>query len=147
MRVAKKMKCDKRKSKDRPAMLLNSERRPSASRSSANLRADYRSRALKNNTPKPRDAQADLPLCRFALNDGGDGFFFLCIEEATGDSVFPQRETLARTMPGDDVEIYRGLLRQREEELEAAEAEQAAGGHVFGVRVSRARALVSEMEF
>ena len=46
-----------------------------------------------------------------------------------------------------DLDRYRGLIRKREEELEAAEEEHAAIGHVADVRLFRARASVAEMEF
>ena len=61
--------------------------------------------------------------------------------------MFPQRQTLVQTMTEADSDRYRGPLPQSEEELEAAEEERAAIGHVDGVRLFRARALVAEMEF
>ena len=46
-----------------------------------------------------------------------------------------------------DLDRYRGLLRQIELELGAAEGAHSAIGRVDGVRLFRARALVAEMEF
>ena len=92
MRVAKQMKCDKRKSNGRTALLLRGDRRASASRSSANLKAGYRTHAAKNR-PEARDAAVDIPMCRFPTNAGGGDCFFLCIEQATGNSVFAKRQT------------------------------------------------------
>ena len=64
-----------------------------------------------------------------------------------GDRVFSQRHTLVQTMKEADLERYRGLRLQGEEELESAEEEHAAVGHLAGMRLFRALSLVAEMEF
>ena len=110
------------------------------------MEEDYRSTALKNR-PEPLDASFDIPLCRCVPHAGGGDCFFLCIQHATGDSVFSQRETLSQTTTEADLDRYRGLLRQSEEESESAEAEHSAIGHLAGMRLFRARSLVAEMEF
>ena len=143
MRVEKQMKCDKRKSNDRTALLLKADRRSIASRSASDLKADYRSTALKNR-PEPRDASFDVPQGRFVTNAGD--CFFLFIEQAYWDIVFSQRRTLALTTTEADLDRYRGL-RQSEEASESAESEHDAIGHLAGMRLCRARSSIADLEF
>ena len=59
----------------------------------------------------------------------------------------PQRQTLVQAMTEADLDRYSGRIRQSVAEVESAKEERAAGGHVAGMRLFRARALVAEMEF
>ena len=61
--------------------------------------------------------------------------------------MFPKRKSLAQTPKAADLDRYRGLRRQGEEELEAAEEGQDSSDPLYGARLSRARALAAEMEF
>ena len=137
-------KCDYRSSASRVDANSKAGGRKSAFRTAARPKGDYRGSAMPAQAHGPESMSFDTPSCQFAPNYGRGDCFFLCVEQATGQSVAALRILLATQMIEEDSARYHALLSDIDKVLDASvEARDSASGR----RVSRAREIVDEMEF